>query len=39
LVTLPLATDLAVDANTLYLIVPSAGIVTYHFTPGPTPSC
>jgi hypothetical protein len=39
LVTLPLATDLAVDANTLYLIVPSAGIVTRHFTLGPTPSC
>jgi hypothetical protein len=33
------ATDLAVDANTLYLIVPGAGIVTQNFTPGPTPSC
>ena len=33
------ATGLAVDASTLYLIVPGAGIVTHQFKPGPTPSC
>jgi hypothetical protein len=33
------ATDLAVDGNTLYLIVPGAGIVTHEFTPNLPPSC
>jgi hypothetical protein len=33
------ATGLAVDGSTLYLVVPSAGIVTHEFAPGPTPSC
>lgn len=34
-----LATDLAADGATLYLLVPGVGIVTHTFTPGPTPSC
>ncbi|HUR87352.1 MAG TPA: hypothetical protein VMY78_18635 [Solirubrobacteraceae bacterium] len=33
------ATGLAVDGETLYVIVPGAGIVTHDFTPGALPSC
>jgi hypothetical protein len=33
------ATGFAVDASTLYLIVPGAGITTHQFTPQPRPSC
>jgi hypothetical protein len=33
------AIDLAVDATTLYLVVPGAGIVTHEFAPAATPSC
>jgi hypothetical protein len=33
------ATDLAVDGDTLYLLVPGSGIVTHTFAPDPTPSC
>jgi hypothetical protein len=33
------ATSLAVDGDTMYLVVPGAGIVTHDFAPGPTPSC
>lgn len=34
-----LATDLAADGATLYLLVPGVGIVTHPFTPDSTPSC
>jgi hypothetical protein len=34
-----LATGLAVDERTMYLIVPGSGIVTHTFTPNPTLSC
>jgi hypothetical protein len=33
------ATDLAVDGETLYLLVPGVGVVTHVFTPSPTPTC
>jgi hypothetical protein len=33
------ATDLAVDGDTLYLLVPGVGIVTHVFTPDLTPTC
>ena len=33
------ATGFAVDAGTLYLVVPGAGIVTHEFTPAATPTC
>jgi hypothetical protein len=33
-----LATDLAADGGTLYLLVPGSGIVTHAFTPDPTPA-
>jgi hypothetical protein len=33
------ATGLAIDANTLYLIAPRAGITTHQLTPQPTPIC
>ncbi|MDQ3722362.1 MAG: hypothetical protein M3376_04695 [Actinomycetota bacterium] len=33
------ATGLAVDENTMYLIVPGMGIVTHTFTPDPTLTC
>ncbi len=34
-----LATDVAVDGASLYLLVPGIGIVTHTFTPEPTPAC
>ena len=34
-----LATDLAADAGTLYLLVPGTGIVTHAFAPEATPAC
>jgi hypothetical protein len=33
------ATALAVDGSTLYLVVPTIGIVAHVFTPDPTPTC
>jgi hypothetical protein len=33
------AIDLAVDATTLYLVVPGTGVVTHDFTPAATPAC
>jgi hypothetical protein len=33
------AIDLAVDATTLYLVVPGTGVVTHDFTPTATPAC
>ncbi|MEA2154820.1 MAG: hypothetical protein QOE11_960, partial [Solirubrobacteraceae bacterium] len=34
-----LATDVAVDGATLYLLVPGVGIVTHVFVPAATPTC
>ncbi len=34
-----LATDIAADDATLYLLVPGTGIVIHTFTPAPTPTC
>ncbi len=34
-----LATDVAVDGATLYLLVPGTGIVTHTFTADPTLTC
>ena len=34
-----LATYLAVDESTMYLVVPGSGIVTHTFTPDPTLTC